>query len=130
MLYSLSDTKILLKFSLFTIISPFGPEKIIAIKPKKLVIADDGRAFYTDNLGTYKYKNVNRIVTVDLESFSITNIKNADCSFDTEYDKDLMSSHYLSTDVITSQYSSIWDGSYQQFIDPIDTRLYIPLEDN
>ena len=108
----------------------YGPEKIIAIKPKKLVIADDGRAFYTDNLGTYKYKNVNRIVTVDLESFSITNIKNADCTFDTEYDKDLMSSHYLSTDVITSQYSSIWDGSPQQYYEPIDTRLYIPLEDN
>ena len=48
----------------------FGPVKFIAIKPKKLVIADDGIAFYTDN-DLLKYKNVNRIVTVDLESFSI-----------------------------------------------------------
>lgn len=48
----------------------FGPVKFIAIKPKKLVIADDGIAFYTDN-DFLKYKNVNRIVTVDLESFSI-----------------------------------------------------------
>ena len=49
----------------------FGPVKFIAIKPKKLVIADDGIAFYTDNDLLLKYKNVNRIVTVDLESFSI-----------------------------------------------------------
>ena len=48
----------------------FGPVKFIAIKPKILVIADDGIAFYTDN-DLLKYKNVNRIVTVDLESFSI-----------------------------------------------------------
>ena len=48
----------------------FGPVKFIAIKPKKLIIADDGIAFYTDN-DLLKYKNVNRIVTVDLESFSI-----------------------------------------------------------
>lgn len=48
----------------------FGPVKFIAIKPKRLVIADDGIAFYTDN-DLLKYKNVNRIVTVDLESFSI-----------------------------------------------------------
>ncbi|WP_156011512.1 hypothetical protein [Treponema sp. C6A8] len=50
----------------------YGPSKFIAIKPKKLVIADDGIAFYTDSLGAYRYKNVNRIVTVDLESFVIS----------------------------------------------------------
>lgn len=108
----------------------FGPEKIIAIKPKKLVIADDGRAFYTDNLGTYKYKNVNRIVTIDLESFSITNVATADCTFDTEYTDYLKSSNYLMTDVLTSQYASLWDGDLNQIYDPIYTRLYIPLEDN
>ena len=47
-----------------------GPKKFVAIKPKKLVIADDGIMFYTDDLGAYKYKNVNRIVTIDLENFS------------------------------------------------------------
>lgn len=112
----------------------FGPEKIIAIKPKQLVIADDGRAFYTDNLGTYRYKNVNRIVTVDLESFSITNVATADCTFDTEYTDFLMSSNYLTTDVITSQYASLRDKgdgeNYNQYNEPIDTRLYIPLEDD
>lgn len=49
----------------------YGPAKFIAIKPKKLVIADDGFAFYTDANGAFKYNNVNRVVTVDLESFAI-----------------------------------------------------------
>ncbi len=50
----------------------YGPVKFVAIKPRKLVIADDGIAFYTDTDGVLKYKNVNRIVTVDLENFAIT----------------------------------------------------------
>ena len=48
----------------------YGPQKFIAIKPKKLIISDDGIAFYTDAEGLYKYKNVNRVVIVDLEKFS------------------------------------------------------------
>ena len=50
----------------------YGPKSFVAIKPKKLVILDEGIAFYTDAEGLYKYKNVNRIVTVDLEDFAIT----------------------------------------------------------
>ncbi len=49
-----------------------GPQKFVAIKPKKLVVADSGVAFYTDDEGVLKYKNVNRVVYVDLESLSIT----------------------------------------------------------
>lgn len=49
-----------------------GPQKFIAIKPKKLVIADSGVAFYTDSDGVLKYKDVSRVVYVDLESLSIT----------------------------------------------------------
>lgn len=49
----------------------YGPRKFIAIKPKKLVIADDGYCFYTDSNGAYCYKNINRIVTVDLETFAL-----------------------------------------------------------
>jgi len=61
----------------------YGPSKFIAIKPKKLVIADDGIAFYTDN-DVLKYKNVNRVVTVDLDSFTISNIENVDVSLEPE----------------------------------------------
>lgn len=49
-----------------------GPQKFVAIKPKKLVVADSGVAFYTDDEGVLKYKDVNRVVYVDLESLSIT----------------------------------------------------------
>ncbi len=50
----------------------YGPKKIIAIKPKTLIIADDGIAYYCNSDGVYNYKNVNRVVTVDLESFAVT----------------------------------------------------------
>lgn len=62
----------------------YGPVSFIAIKPKKLVIADDGIAFYTDSEGILKYKNVNRVVTVDLDSFSM-DIQNAIVSFNNDY---------------------------------------------
>lgn len=55
-----------------------GPQKFIAIKPKKLVIADSGIAFYTDNDGVWKYKNINRVVTVDLNSFASFDSINTD----------------------------------------------------
>lgn len=61
----------------------YGPVKFIAIKPKKLVIADDGIAFYTDSEGVLKYKNVNHVVTVDLDTFSLE-IQSAGVSFDSD----------------------------------------------
>lgn len=62
----------------------YGAEKFIAIKPKKLVIADDGFAFYTASDGGIKFKNVNRVITVDLEKFAISSIENAKTSFASE----------------------------------------------
>lgn len=59
----------------------FGPKKFIAIKPKKLVIADEGVAFYTDENDAYNAKKVTRIVTVDLESFSMS-CANTEATFD------------------------------------------------
>ena len=53
----------------------YGPQAFVAIKPKKLVIADNGLAVYTDAYGLFRAKNVNRIVIVDLESFSISDTK-------------------------------------------------------
>ena len=61
----------------------YGPSKFVAVKPKKLVIADDGIAFYTDN-DVLKYKNVNRIVTVDLNSFAIVGTEDAAVNFNGE----------------------------------------------
>ena len=49
----------------------YGPEKFIAIKPGKLVIADDGFSYRKDLTEPYKFRNINRVVNVDLDSFSI-----------------------------------------------------------
>ncbi|MCR5046336.1 MAG: hypothetical protein K6A42_07140 [Treponema sp.] len=59
-----------------------SPAKFIAIKPKKLVISDDGIAFYTDALGGLAYKNVDRVVTIDLENFAIESVKATSAQFE------------------------------------------------
>ena len=59
-----------------------SPAKFIAIKPKKLVISDDGLAFYTDALGGLSYKNVDRVVTIDLEKFAIESVKATSAQFE------------------------------------------------
>ena len=64
----------------------YSPKKFIAIKPKKLVIADDGVAFYTDANDALRYKKVNRVVTVDLEKFAIDIEETEDASV--EFDDD------------------------------------------
>ena len=46
------------------------PSRFIAIKPKKLVISDDGIAFYTDASKALSYKNLARVVTIDLVKFA------------------------------------------------------------
>lgn len=57
----------------------YGPTRFIAVKPKKLVIADEGLTFYTDN-ELLRYKNVNRVVYVDLENFAVEKIVTLDSS--------------------------------------------------
>lgn len=63
------------------------PTKVIGIKPKKLIIADDGVAFYTDADGGLRYKNMNRVITIDLEQFVTENIKleSTNAPFDSEF---------------------------------------------
>ena len=62
----------------------YGASKIIAIKPKKLVISEEGVAFYTENDQLF-YKNVNRIVTVNLDDFAFK-FDNTDSPFFEDYD--------------------------------------------
>ena len=50
-----------------------GPEKFIAIKPKKLVISDTGMAVYTNSEGLLARKKVNRVVELDLKALSMEN---------------------------------------------------------
>lgn len=79
-----------------------GPARIIGIKPKKLVIADDGYAFYTDATGALCYKNVNRVVTIDLEDFVSSNMQfeSTSASFEKELSGYLRSS--ISIDTVRS----------------------------
>lgn len=80
-----------------------GPQKFIAVKPKKLVIADSGIAFYTDAEGIWKYKNINRVVTVDLDSFMIdSNLTDSPTNFKAKTTRtlSLQSSDYAASMVL------------------------------
>lgn len=62
----------------------FGPTKFIAIKPKKLVFADEGIFVYNDETDSNnpKYKNINRVVEIDLANNQITEVPiNTEVSF-------------------------------------------------
>lgn len=58
-----------------------SPAKVIAVKPKKLVIADDGIAFYVDTDDSLAFKNINRVVTINLERFVIESIQATKAGF-------------------------------------------------
>lgn len=92
----------------------YGAEKFIAIKPKKLVIADDGFAFYTASDGGIKFKNVNRVITVDLEKFAISSIENAKTSFASEFEK-----FYLGA------FPNTTDSSYRTAIEALAPDYYL-----
>lgn len=78
-----------------------SPAKFIAIKPKKLVISDDGLAFYTDALGGLAYKNVDRVVTIDLENFAIESVKATSAQFERQL------SGWFSADIDDSENTSL-----------------------
>lgn len=84
----------------------FGPKKFIAVKPKKLVIADDGMFFYADDNGCLKYKNANRIVTVDLEDFVITDAEDTSVAFEEDSTGNLIGSGGCGYISATTYYSS------------------------
>ena len=50
-----------------------GPERFVAVKPKKLVISDAGYAFYTNKEGVLAMRKVNRVIELDLENLSMEN---------------------------------------------------------
>ena len=74
----------------------YGPQKFIAINPKKLVIADDGHAFYIDSNGAWAARNKNRVVEVDLEEFAITAATNTSATFSYTGSGDSISSDFTS----------------------------------
>ena len=81
----------------------YGPTRFIAVKPKKLVIADEGLAFYTDN-ELLRYKNVNRVVYVDLENFAVEKIVTLDSSVGLSENETSVLTSELSVSVSVSYY--------------------------
>ncbi|MBO4857239.1 MAG: InlB B-repeat-containing protein [Treponema sp.] len=76
-----------------------NPQKFIAIEPKKLIIADDGLFVYDDGYGN-SVRNVNRIVTVDLESLSYdfdSEAKYVTTNFSNNLTSDQLSNYYGDT---------------------------------
>ena len=67
----------------------YGPEKIIGILPKKLVIADNGVAVFVDSNNALRYQNVNRTVTINLEKFALEEVENSGCDFSSEISESL-----------------------------------------
>lgn len=102
----------------------YSPKKFIAIKPKKLIIADDGIAYYVDSLGGLRYKNENRVVEVDLESFAISKVESANVSFTGDNEDDIVitsggglnglfsGTYYVSDSTSASGYSQSPGGNY------------------
>ena len=109
----------------------YGPKKFIAIKPKKLVIADEGYCFYTDSNEAFCFKNVNRVVTVDLESFAISSVEDVSVAFETDASGNLNSSGY--TDVSALNLSNCiysTQGVEYQTTDEDPVKLTIPLDED
>lgn len=61
----------------------YGAEKIIAVKPEEIVIADDGFEF--KGTGKANLKQKNRVVTFNLTTMSITGVVNVDSEFDSTF---------------------------------------------
>ena len=93
-----------------------GPESFIALKPKKLVIADNGIAFYTDDDGLWGYKNQNRIVTVDLEKFSIESTENAGLYFNDVISNNIvLRASSFGVDMMGTYLTSVYENSNSDY---------------
>lgn len=60
----------------------FSPLKFVALKPKKLVIADSGMFLYINDDGELTADDVSRVVEIDLETFTMTSQKSIKGNYD------------------------------------------------
>lgn len=88
----------------------YGPTKFIAIKPKQLVISDEGFAYYTYNGLLYR-KNINRVAIVNLEDFAIVfkNI-NPTLSMEIDYTGNLINTGSVGLDAADVYYKKDGDN--------------------
>ncbi|HAC31176.1 MAG TPA: hypothetical protein DCF70_00930 [Treponema sp.] len=102
----------------------YGPQKFIAINPKKLVIADDGHAFYIDSNSIWAARNKNRVVEVDLEEFAITAATNTSATFSYTGSGDSISSDFTSI-VSLGLSSCVYLSNGSEFQATSDTTLCV-----
>ena len=74
------------------------------IKPKKLVFLDEGFFSYVDTDGLWKYKNVNRVVTVDLDTFSVRDVAQTDTYFYTDRTSDFVMGQISPDEIASAEY--------------------------
>lgn len=102
----------------------YGPQKFIAINPKKLVIADDGHAFYIDSNSIWAARNKNRVVEVDLESFAITATTDTSATFSYTGSGDSISSDFTSIESLGLS-SCVYLSNGSEFSATSDTTLCV-----
>ena len=85
------------------------PSKFIAVKPKKLVIADDGIAFYSDADG-FSYKNADRVITVDLQDFVIESVQTSSAKFSEKVSGYFRTNYQLRLSTIISDNGGYYDS--------------------
>lgn len=85
------------------------PSKFIAVKPKKLVIADDGIAFYSDTDGL-SYKNADRVITVDLQDFVIESVQTSSAKFSEKVSGYFRTNYQLRLSNIISDNNGYYDS--------------------
>ena len=100
----------------------YGPQKFIAIKPKKLVISDEGMCFYTDSNEALCYKNVNRVVNIDLESFALS-FEDTSASFYSDHNENPMtgSGFYCSKNDPYEDLDSLYPDNFKSNAGPSDS---------
>lgn len=102
----------------------FNPVKVIGINSKKLVIADDGTFYYVDGYD-YKFKNINRYVTVDLENFTIESVNNCN---DEVFEGDI-GDNYMYVLLTTNLEEILKDIPYLYDIDSAGNLIEVKSED-
>ena len=91
-----------------------GPQKFISVNPKKLVITDSGIAFFTDDNGVTKYKEVNRVVYVDIDDLTIEDSKDMDLQFLDDY-KTISLNYYVDLSNYESFHGYKWNEANRCF---------------
>lgn len=94
----------------------YGPSRFVARKPDGFVIADEGGYYDGTGYNAENFKNVNRLLTVDLEKLSWTE-KNTDAEFDDVYSR--MGSSYLyngTDDIVDASGNTIFTGEFKDYM--------------